>query len=67
MNSRVTAICISKDATILSALKQMDKVRHKLLIVLDDDRFYNLISIGDIQRSIIRGENMTLSEITRRK
>ena len=59
MNSRVTAICISKNATILSALKQMDKVKHKLLIVLDDERFYNLISIGDIQRSIIRGENMS--------
>lgn len=58
MNPRITGICISKDTTILSALKQMDMVKHKLLIVMDGDHFFNLVSIGDIQRSIIRGEDM---------
>lgn len=59
MKERVQQICISFDATILSALKQMDQSAHKLLIVLKDDKFYRLLSIGDIQRAIIRNVQMT--------
>lgn len=58
MNTRFASICISKDDTILSAIKQMDTIKHKLLIVTDIDRYFGLLSIGDIQRSIIRGEDM---------
>lgn len=38
----------------------MDEVRCKLLLVIEEDRFIGLISIGDIQRAIIR--NLALSE-----
>lgn len=58
MNTRIKTISVSKDASILSALKQMDRAKHKLLIVMDGDRYFNLLSIGDIQRSIIRGEDL---------
>ena len=44
---------ISKDTKLLSALKQMDKIDKKLLLVFDEDKFVNLLSIGDIQRAII--------------
>lgn len=61
MNEKIKAICISHDATIISALKQMDIVKHKLLIVVKDDKFYRLLSIGDIQRAIIKSVDMNAS------
>jgi len=47
-------ISIYKEAAISDALKQMDAVKKKLLLVLNKDfTFHSLISIGDIQRAII--------------
>ena len=51
-------IFIDHKASILNALKQMDAVMHKLLIVTKDGLYYNLLSIGDIQRAIIKGVNL---------
>lgn len=59
MNNRIQNICIQWDATILSALKQMDASMKKLLIVLQGEKFYRLLSIGDIQRAIIKGVSMS--------
>ncbi|NGP88321.1 NTP transferase domain-containing protein [Aliifodinibius halophilus] len=36
----------------------MDDVDHKLLLVFRDDKFYSLVSIGDIQRAIIDNYNL---------
>jgi len=47
-------ISIHPDATVLFALKQMDQFERKLLLVTDNNRFMGLLSIGDIQRAIIR-------------
>jgi len=47
--------------SILSAMKQMDKVGNKLLIVIKEDKFYSLLSIGDIQRALLN--NIHLNEI----
>ena len=55
MKEEIKKLLINRNSTILSAIKQMDKIRHKLLIVTKDDKFYNLLSIGDIQRAIIKG------------
>lgn len=67
MNARIKEISIDKSTSIIAALKQMDKKKHKLLLVLDKGLFYSLLSIGDIQRAIIA--NITLdnpvSEILR--
>ena len=60
MNSRISEITISKDTSIISALKQMDEKKHKLLLVLDEEKFHSLLSIGDIQRAIIA--NVQLDE-----
>jgi Nucleoside-diphosphate-sugar pyrophosphorylase involved in lipopolysaccharide biosynthesis/translation initiation factor 2B, gamma/epsilon subunits (eIF-2Bgamma/eIF-2Bepsilon) len=51
-------LCISSGSTILVALKQMDTTHRKLLIVTKDGQFYNLLSIGDIQRAILKGEDL---------
>jgi dTDP-glucose pyrophosphorylase len=47
-------LIIQLDATILGALKQMDANKRKLLLVFNKDKFNSLLSIGDIQRAIIR-------------
>lgn len=53
MDKRVKAISIPKNMPIIAALKQMDAMKVKLLLVLDEDKFSSLLSIGDIQRAII--------------
>ena len=55
MKENIRQICIDNKSSILSALKQMDAVKHRLLIVTSNDRFQSMLSIGDIQRAIIRG------------
>lgn len=59
MDNRIKAVCIKGDETILAALKQMDAVKHKLLIVMDQDHFCSMLSIGDIQRAIIKDVDMS--------
>ena len=39
----------------------MDAVKHKLLIVIKDNKFYRLLSIGDIQRALLK--KMDLSQL----
>lgn len=47
---------ISYNAALLEALKKMDTLDKKLLIVLNRDKFYGLLSAGDIQRAIIQNK-----------
>lgn len=49
---------ISKNATLLSALKQMDEVGKKMLLVFDEDKFYSIVTIGVIQRAIIKHHDL---------
>lgn len=68
MKTSIQQIIIQKDCSLHSALKQMDEISRKLLIVLNEDgTFFSLLSIGDIQRSIIRNLplNTKISEIVR--
>lgn len=50
---------IQKKSTILQALQQMDSARHKMLLVFDEEKFYSIITIGEIQRAIIRHIDMS--------
>lgn len=69
MKNEIQQICIDSKASILAALKQMDVSKHKLLIVTESDHFFSMLSIGDIQRAIIRGVEMNcqVKEILRKK
>ena len=49
---------INYTETILSTLKKMDNEECKLLIVLKDEKFYGLVSIGDIQRALINKKSL---------
>ncbi len=57
---RIKKVIIPSDATILNALRRMDDLQVKLLIVTENHLFKGLVSIGDIQRAIIR--NVSLEE-----
>jgi len=56
---KVNKRIISFEATLVQALKQMDLVDCKLLLVYKEDLFYSIISIGDIQRAIIKGIDLS--------
>lgn len=69
MKEMFQQICIDSKASILSALKQMDYAKHKLLIVMDGKQYKSVLSIGDIQRAIIKGISMNcpIADILREK
>jgi len=60
-------LTIRIDSSIVSAMKRMDEVKRKLLIVTSDDKYFGLLSIGDIQRGIIKNHKLkeTISSIMR--
>lgn len=55
---------ISVNDTIITALKKMDGHRTKLVFVFNEDRFESILTIGDIQRAIIRNSTLTDSVST---
>ena len=54
MNDNIKELIVEYNTSILSAIKKMDSLKCKLLIVTNKKKFYSLISIGDIQRAIIK-------------
>ena len=54
MNDKISNLTIPYNNKIIDALKKMDSLNRKLLILEKDNNFYSLLSIGDIQRAIIR-------------
>lgn len=52
---------IQIDQSILNALKLMDSSKTKLLFVFEEYKFIGLITIGDIQRAILKDVNLTSS------
>ena len=58
MKERIKEICIDSKSSVLAALKLMDTTRRKLLIVTADGKYHSVLSIGDIQRAIIKGDSM---------
>lgn len=57
--SKIQEKIIGIGDTILSALKKMDGHRTKLIFVFDGDKFVCILTIGDIQRAIIRNSSLT--------
>ena len=45
---------ISIDKGLLSALKQMDEQHVKMLFVFEERHFVSILTIGDIQRAIVK-------------
>ncbi len=55
----IESLKISPDENVLTALKRMDKIKRKLLIVASENKFIGLLSIGDIQRAVINNHSFT--------
>ncbi|MCF8296741.1 MAG: nucleotidyltransferase family protein [Saprospiraceae bacterium] len=59
MKNKLQDRILDQGVDLLTALKQMDTIDKKLLLVFDGTKFINIISIGDIQRAILK--NIPLS------
>lgn len=57
--SKIRDKIIDIEETILCALKKMDGHRTKLLFVFDKEKFICIVTIGDIQRAIIRQSKLS--------
>lgn len=56
---KIAQISIQSEDTILAALKKMDQTFRRLLLVFNErQEFLNILSIGDIQRAIIRNQSL---------
>ena len=66
---KIEAIKIQQNASIVDALKIMDSTYRRLLLVFEGNRFINILSIGDIQRAIIKNKplNAPVSSILRKE
>lgn len=56
---KINSRAIQNTKNILQALKKMDEVKVKMLLVFEGKQFLSILTIGDIQRAIIKGVNMT--------
>ena len=57
IHKKIEHLIIDYDASLLEALSLMDKNNCKLLLVFKENRFESLISIGDIQRSLLKNND----------
>lgn len=55
---QIKSLIIQDIDIILNALKKMDIVEKKLLLVFQEERFLNVLSIGDIQRAILNNYSL---------
>lgn len=53
-NKRIEKRSISSNISLLEALKQMDAQKVKMLFVFDKEHFISILTIGDIQRAIVK-------------
>ena len=60
MIKKIEERVVSPSASLLDAMKRMDELKVKMLFVFDDEHFEGIITIGDIQRAIIK--NVPLKE-----
>ena len=49
------SLSVESSETLLSVIHKMDETAHRLLIVIKDGHYGGLVSIGDVQRAIIKG------------
>lgn len=57
--AKIGNLIIAPSVSLIEALKKMDSEHTKMLFVFEDEHFVSILTIGDIQRSIIK--NVSLS------
>lgn len=58
MLEKIKGNILTNDSSILSALKQMDEKKVKMLFVFDGEHFISILTIGDIQRAIVNNNSL---------
>jgi dTDP-glucose pyrophosphorylase len=58
MINKIKDRVIPLSASLLDAMKLMDKIKVKMLFVYDKEHFEGIITIGDIQRAIIKNTSL---------
>jgi len=63
---KIQSRAIQGSMTVLQSLKKMDEIKVKMLFVFEGEQFLSILTIGDIQRAIIKGVdlNAPVSTIT---
>jgi dTDP-glucose pyrophosphorylase len=63
MNDKIefSELIVDNSTTLMDAMRKMDEIGGKLLMVLDGLKFVSLISLGDIQRAIINNIDLNSS------
>lgn len=51
----IETLSVNSNETLLGVIHKMDETTHRLLIVMRNGNYVGLVSIGDIQRAIIKG------------
>lgn len=57
---RIQERVIDLDSTLFEAMKLMDKIKQRILFVYDDSHYIGMLTIGDIQRAIIKYNDTNL-------
>lgn len=58
MKGKYSHLTVNSSDSVLFVFKKMDELKRKLLIVVKNEKFFSLVSIGDIQRAIIKDVKM---------
>lgn len=58
MLEKIKGNILTNDSSILSALKQMDEKKVKMLFVFEGNHFISILTIGDIQRAIVNNYSL---------
>ena len=56
---RINIRIISPQCSILEAMKKMDEIKMKVLFVFTENKFEGILTLGDLQRAIIKGSELT--------
>lgn len=66
---KIRNLIVSSEISLITALKIMDEIRKKMLFIYNGDKFDSILTIGDIQRAIIKNVpmNSPVSSIIDRK
>lgn len=59
MIEKIKESIIAPSATLLDAMTQMDDAKVKMLFVFTDEHFEGIVTIGDIQRAVIKNVPLT--------
>lgn len=51
---------VQLDISIFQAMKKMDEEKVKILFVFDKDEFISILTIGDVQRAIIKKNDLSV-------